>query len=500
MNIYDKKIDETLASKIPAKFAYQYKIVPMNLENNQLLVAVTSQLDFHALDDLRLLLECDVKTVIYPEKDILKALKNLYGVGAETMEQLSSESDTSHLPETIKHSSEQDTDDASIMKFVNQIIREAYHERATDVHIEPFEDELFVRYRVDGILHDIPTPQTIKKFQSAIISRIKIMADMNIAEKRLPQDGRIQFSIDDETVDLRVSTLPILHGESIDLRILPRSQMHLGLEQLGLPYEYLGIIDSLIKKPHGILLVTGPTGHGKTTTLYACLSKINSADKKIITVEDPVEYQIKRINQVPVHHKIGLTFANGLRSILRQDPDVIMVGEIRDQETAEIAIRASLTGHLVFSTLHTNDAPGAITRLIDMGIEPYLIASSVEAVIAQRLVRLVCPNCRKECEPDKTFLDKIAGEIKEIKLYKSGDGCENCRHTGYKGRTGIYELLKIDDNLRRVVLDKTSSGNIRKEALASGMTTLYHDGWRKVARGLTTIEEVMRVTQEDEIY
>lgn len=502
VNLLDYRIDETLAHKITAKFAYQYKIIPIIKEENRLLVGVTDPVDLHALDDLRLLLDCNVKAVLCSEKEILKALKNLYGVGAETMEELTGKEnkavigDRLSVNEENKTKTSEDTEDASIIKFVNQVIREAYLERATDVHIEPYEDELFVRYRVDGILHDIPTPPTIKSFQSAIISRIKIMADMNIAEKRLPQDGRIQFKIDNETIDLRVSTLPILHGESIDLRILPRSQMHLTLEQLGLPKEYLQTIESLIRKPHGIMLVTGPTGHGKTTTLYACLSKINTPEKKIITVEDPVEYQLKRVNQVPVYSKIGLTFANGLRSILRQDPDVIMVGEIRDHETAEIAIRSSLTGHLVFSTLHTNDAPGAITRLIDMGIEPYLVSSSIDAVLAQRLIRLVCPKCKVE-ENDKLKITNYG--LNDHTVFKVGAGCEDCRHTGYKGRTGIYELLLLDEDLRKLVLEKTSSGNIKKEALAKGMVTLRQDGFKKVKAGLTTIEEVLRVTQEETI-
>jgi type II secretory ATPase GspE/PulE/Tfp pilus assembly ATPase PilB-like protein len=371
------------------------------------------------------------------------------------------------------------------------------------VHIEPFEDDLFVRYRIDGVLHDVPTPANIKKFQSSIISRVKIMAEMNIAEKRLPQDGRIQFKVGKDSVDIRVSTLPTLYGESIDLRILPKSQMFFSLEELGLPNACLKSVEKLIKKPHGIILVTGPTGHGKTTTLYACLSKINSRDKKIITVEDPIEYQIKGINQVPVHSKIGMTFANGLRSILRQDPDIIMVGEIRDQETAEIAIRASMTGHLVFSTLHTNDSAGAVTRLIDMGIELYLVSSSIEAILAQRLVRLVCPRCRVEDKnPPLSSFEKggCKGDLKDIRIYRAGMGCEECRHTGYKGRTGIYELLLLDEDIRKLVLEKTSAGNIRKLALKKGLRTLRNDGLEKVKAGLTTIEEVLRVTQEEEMF
>ncbi|MCB4791517.1 MAG: type II secretion system ATPase GspE [Elusimicrobia bacterium] len=498
------KIDVTLAEKVPAKFAYRHKIAPVNQENGVLTVAVTDPLNLHALDDLRLILECGIRPVLCPEADILKSLKTIYGVGGQTIEELADKETKTisggplHLEE-VKTLAETNTGDASIINFVNQLICEAHQDRATDIHLEPFEDDLIVRYRIDGILHEIPTPASLKTFQSSITSRIKIMADMNIAEKRLPQDGRIQFNINGETVDIRVSTLPILHGESIDLRILPRGQMFIGLGELGLSKEYLTAIEKLIKKPHGIILATGPTGHGKTTTLYACLSKINFPDKKIITVEDPIEYQLKGVNQVPVNSKIGLSFANGLRSILRQDPDVIMVGEIRDQETAEIAIRASLTGHLVFSTLHTNDSAGAVTRLVDMGIEPYLVSSSVEAVLAQRLIRLVCPKCKVQDTSDKDFLTKLG--FRDIErntiIYKASKGCDECRHTGYKGRTGIYELMLLDDDLRRLVLEKTSAGNIRKEALKKNMKTLRDDGFRKILAGLTTIEEVLRVTQEE---
>lgn len=492
-------IDTSLAQKIPARLAYRHTIVPIKQEGRVLFVATHNPSNIHAFDDLRLLLHCHVQPVICSEKEILKTLKKLYGVGAETVDTMVSTADAlPHEQPTHNHDTHDDNDDTTIIKFVNQIIAEAFHDRATDVHIEPFEHDLFVRYRIDGILHKAPMPATIQRFQHAIISRIKIMAGMDIAEKRLPQDGSIRFKIAGEEIDLRVSTLPIMHGESVDIRILPRTQMLLGLEHLGLPENYLKIFETLITRPHGIILVTGPTGHGKTTTLYSCLSKINAIDKKIITVEEPIEYQLKGINQVSVHHKIGLTFANGLRAILRQDPDVIMVGEIRDHETAEIAIRSSLTGHLVFSTLHTNDAAGAITRLIDMGIEPYLVSSSIEAIMAQRLVRLVCPQCREAYTPEKSVLERLGFPSDyEGQMYKAGKGCEECRHTGYKGRTGIYELLVMDDDIRQRVLEKTTAGNIKKDALAKGMKTLRNDGWDKVIQGLTTMEEIVRVTQEE---
>lgn len=494
-------IDISAVQRISAKVAYKYKLFPMKQVGNELVVATANPFDIHAFDDIRLLTECDIKPALCTEKDIVKILKSVYGVGAETMDQMVASGLGAGGVSVEEKSAENDTgDDASVISFVNQVIREAYNDRATDIHIEPFEDDLIIRYRIDGVLHSVPTPPAIKDFQSSIVSRIKIMADMNIAEKRLPQDGRIRFKVENDMIDLRVSTLPILHGESIDLRILPRSQMLMGLENLGLPADNLATIERLIQRPHGILLVTGPTGNGKTTTLYACLTRINSPEKKIITVEDPVEYQIKGINQIPVHARIGLTFANGLRSILRQDPDVIMIGEIRDQETAEIAIRASLTGHLVFSTLHTNDAPGALTRLIDMNIEPYLVSSSIEAVLAQRLVRIVCPTCRIESKPTHELLDRLSFVLPDgVPVFNAGSGCDDCRHTGYRGRTGIYELLIMDEEMRRIALEKTSTGNIRKEALLKGMRSLRQDGWSKVVAGVTTIDEVIRVTQEEEI-
>jgi type II secretory ATPase GspE/PulE/Tfp pilus assembly ATPase PilB-like protein len=387
--------------------------------------------------------------------------------------------------------------DASIIKFVNQMLVQAVKDNATDIHIEPYEDELKVRYRVDGILYDIAIPQDIKYFKSAIVSRIKVMASLDIAEHRLPQDGRVKIKVGGEDMDLRISVLPTQFGESVDIRILSSSMLY-SLENLGLLASDLEILEKLIKKPHGIIFVTGPTGSGKTTTLYACLSKLNKKDSKIITIEDPIEYQIKGITQIQVHPRIGLSFAAGLRSMLRHDPDIMMVGEVRDFETAEITIRVALTGHLVFSTLHTNDASGGITRLLDMGIEPFLVASSVECFIAQRLVRLICPGCKVKVMPDKEILREfgIENNIDKLEIYE-GKGCESCKFTGYKSRTAIYEFLVMNEEVRNLVLHRASSDQIKKKALQSGMHTLRMDGWEKVKKGLTTLNEVIRVTEED---
>jgi type II secretory ATPase GspE/PulE/Tfp pilus assembly ATPase PilB-like protein len=390
--------------------------------------------------------------------------------------------------------------EASVIKFVNQIIWEAFKDRATDIHFEPAEDELRIRYRIDGILHQTPMPPQLKRYQAAIISRIKVMSGMNIAEKRLPQDGRINVRIKGEEIDIRVSTVPTVYGESVSLRLLTRGKIFLTLDKLGFdPMEETAIRD-IVLKPHGIMLVTGPTGAGKSTSLYAFLSSINSVTKRIITIEEPVEYELKGINQIAVRSDIGLTFAMGLRHILRQDPNVIMVGEIRDLETAEIAIRAALTGHLVFSTLHTNDAPSAFTRLVDMGIEPFLVASSVEAVLAQRLVRNICPACKTERKVELDFLRKIGfpeREIPSTKFYH-GVGCETCRALGYQGRQGIYELLVVTEALRPLIMNRAPASTLAQKAMEGGMRTLRNDGWVKVKAGRTTIEEVLRVTQTEE--
>jgi len=389
------------------------------------------------------------------------------------------------------------SDEAPIINFVNSVLYEAVKERASDIHVEPFEDDLSVRYRVDGVLHNVHSLS--KKLHSPILSRVKIMASLDIAEKRLPQDGRIRIKIAGKDIDIRVSTVPTSFGERAVLRLLDRSQVLLGLSEIGMGEDHLKAVERVTTSSHGITLVTGPTGSGKTTTLYAALTRINSADKNIITVEDPVEYQLTGISQIQINPRIDLTFANGLRSILRQDPNVIMVGEIRDLETAEIAIQASLTGHLVFSTLHTNDAAGAVTRLIDMGVEPFLVASSVNAILAQRLIRVICAHCKEQYEPLPEELEEMGIDIRDLPeggLW-CGAGCVQCLGTGYLGRSGIYELLIVTDSIKATVLRSPDSGSIKKAALAEGMRTLRQDGAGKVMKGITTIEEVLRVTQEE---
>lgn len=496
----DASIDTKILEKIPARFACHYKFMPVKFNDNALTVALTDPLDIEILDDLRLLLGCDINAVLAGGQDIVDAIRRYYGVGAETIEKImhaGKDIEEILLSRARTEDIEDVAEDASIIRFVNQILSQAVRDRATDIHIEPYEDELRVRYRVDGVLYDIPIPQNIKYFRSAITSRIKIMAGLDIAERRLPQDGRVKIKMGGEELDLRISILPTQFGESVDIRLLSSSMLY-SLKRLGLSGFDLALLGRLIHKPHGIIFVTGPTGSGKTTTLYSCLSKINQKDKKIITIEDPIEYQLKGVTQVQIHPRIGLNFATGLRSMLRHDPDVMMVGEVRDFETVETTIRVALTGHLVFSTLHTNDAAGAITRLLDMGVEPYLVSSSVECFIAQRLVRLLCPECRVEKKPDKKVLKEfgIDGNLNSLIIYE-GKGCEACKFSGYKGRTGIYEFLLMNEDIRDLVLRRASSDQIKNKALRSGMRTLRMDGWEKIRQGLTTINEVIRVTKED---
>jgi general secretion pathway protein E/type IV pilus assembly protein PilB len=454
------------------------------------------------LDALRLASGFRVKLALSTNSELGKAAKKFYGVGADTLDRMMQDGriDVDTEDDFTKQDLSELDQEASVVKFVNQIIWEAYQDRATDIHMEPMETDLRIRYRVDGVLHEAPVPPQLKRFQSAIISRIKVMSNMDIAEKRLPQDGRISLRIRGEEIDVRVNTMPTVYGESVSLRLLTRSAGLLGMDKLGLAPEDQHILNHMIHKPHGILLVTGPTGSGKSTSLYAWLHTINSVDKRIITTEDPIEYEMAGINQVQIRADIGLTFAEGLRNILRQDPDVIMVGEIRDKETAEIAIRAALTGHLVFSTLHTNDASGAVTRLLDMGIEPFLVASSVEALVAQRLVRKLCNNCKRPWEVDEAMLEKAGFNLKRLSegtIYEAA-GCDECRLTGFTGRTGIYEILVITDFIRPLIISRASSSEIKNMALKHGMHTLREDGWNKVLNGVTTIEEVIRVSEEDE--
>src|SRR3954469_1696671 len=428
-------------------------------------------------------------------------MKKTRGVGADTLQSLDQKDDGLQVLDADK---EDDLDlanaaqDASIIRFVNQILTEAIESRATDVHIEPFEDQLRVRYRIDGVLVQANVPNSVRRFHAAIVSRIKILSHLDIAEKRLPQDGRIKLRISTREIDVRVSIIPMIHGEAVVLRILDRGDAVLGTEHVGMAERDRKEFDKILDMPHGIVLVTGPTGSGKTTTLYAALTKINDTERKIITVEDPVEYQLKGVNQIQVNTKSGLTFAAGLRAILRHDPDVVLVGEIRDRETAEIAVQASLTGHLVFSTLHTNDAPGAATRLIEMGIEPYLVSSSVEVIVAQRLVRVICPKCKEELPADEARqLHDEFGDLVPPILFK-GVGCRQCLGTGYRGRQGAFEMMPMTDEIRQLVMDRAPSHEIRAAAVKHGMRSLREDGWRIVREGRTTIEEVMWNTKDEE--
>ncbi|MFH0790866.1 MAG: GspE/PulE family protein [Candidatus Omnitrophota bacterium] len=505
IRLKDKEIESQVIQKVPAKFASHYKIMPLEFKDNTLVIAMTDPLDIRILDDIKLLLGIEVKGVLSSELEIIDAISKYYGVGAETLERIISEKPASE--DAKKETQETQNleilaEDASIIKFVNQILSQAIKDRATDIHLEPFQNELRVRFRIDGLLYEINTPETIRYFHPAIISRIKIMAHLNIAERRLPRDGRIKIKINDEETDLRVSILPTAFDEALHIRRLS-SQFFLELEKLGLFPEDLRIIEKVITKPHGIIFVTGPTGSGKSTSLYASLARINSNSIKIITIEDPVEYQLRGINQLQVNPQINFTFAVALKHILRHDPDVIMVGEVRDYETAEIAIRSALTGHLVFSTLHTNDAAGAVTRLLDMGVEAFLVSSSLECLIAQRLIRLICPRCKTPLTSDKK--NEIFKQLKDIEFDRQntelfeGKGCEECRFTGYRGRTGIYEILTVTESIREMILNRASSQQIKQKAVSQGMRTLRQDGLRKVLMGLTTFAEVIRITQQEEL-
>ncbi|HWP65514.1 MAG TPA: type II secretion system ATPase GspE [Candidatus Limnocylindria bacterium] len=483
--------------KLSLKYLRRAKVMPLAQNNGSLAVAMADPADLNTIQGLELATGLRVEPQLARERDILEGLEAAYGTGAsaEASDELGEgviigedEEDVAHLRDLAS--------EAPVIRLVNNLINRAVEQRASDIHVEPFENELKVRYRIDGVLHDVDTPP--RRLQAAIVSRIKIMAKLNIAERRLPQDGRIKLRLMGKEIDLRVSTLPTLYGESVVLRILDRSSIVVTLEHLGFPEDTLAQFETLIHRPYGMILVTGPTGSGKTTTLYGALDKINSPDKKIITIEDPVEYQLFGVNQIHVKPAIGLTFANGLRSIVRQDPDVIMVGEIRDAETAEIAIQAALTGHLVFSTLHTNDAAGAVARLLEMGVEDYLLASSLLGVLAQRLVRRICPHCKVPAEADNSALRELVGGNGggAVQVYE-GRGCDECAHTGYRGRCGIYELLLVNETARQLILKRASADIIREAAVKQGMRTLREDGWRTVRAGTTTVAEVVRVTQEE---
>ena len=483
---------------LSAKYLRTYAVCPVSVEGGLMTVATSDPRNPVVVDDLRQTTGLGVKLVVSLPEAITEAIDRTYdGATASALQRIVEGMEDERGPdgdEEVSHLRDM-AFEAPVVRLVNLLVENAIAAEASDIHIEPFEDTLRVRYRIDGILYDQEAPP--RRLQAAVTSRIKIMAEMNIAERRLPQDGRIRVNLHGTRVDIRVSTIPTVHGESIVMRLLQRSSVFLPLDKLGFPADTLKRFESLIKRPHGIILVTGPTGSGKTTTLYAALDKINSPDRKIITIEDPVEYQLKGVNQIPVKPKIGLSFATGLRHIVRQDPDVILVGEIRDLETAEIAIQASLTGHLVFSTLHTNDAPAAITRLQDMGVESYLVASVLEAVLAQRLVRRICAACRIPDTPSPADLDALGVTAAPGTRLFRGKGCEECRGTGYRGRMGIYELFPITEDARSLVLRRAAARDIRQHAIVAGMVTLRMDGWRRAREGLTTVEEILRVTQED---
>src|SRR5216117_427525 len=495
---------EELPSTVPVlknvspKYLRQYRICPITIEGGVLTVASADPLNTIVADDLRQATGLTIKFVVSSATGILETIdRNYDGANGSALQRIVEGMDEERAPdgdEDVNHLRDM-AFEAPVVRLVNLLVENAITAEASDIHIEPFEDTLRIRYRIDGILFDQEAPP--RRLQAAVTSRVKLMAEMNIAERRLPQDGRIRVTLRGRRVDIRSSTIPTVHGESIVMRLLDRQSVFLPLEKLGFAPAMLPRFEGLIRRPHGILLVTGPTGSGKTTTLYGALDKINSPDRKIITVEDPVEYQLKGVNQIHVKPKIGLTFATGLRHIVRQDPDVILIGEIRDLETAEIAIQAALTGHLVFSTLHTNDAPAAITRLQDMGVEPYLVASVLEGVMAQRLVRRICAACRAPETPPAADLNAlgIAG-ADGTKLFR-GRGCDECRGTGYRGADGVHELFPITEDARSLILKRAPSREIRRCAIEAGMVTLRMDGWLKACEGVTTVEEILRVTQED---
>jgi type II secretion system protein E len=500
-SLEDVEPDRELLSLFPARILLKEELLPLRRVNGSVEVATSRLFSTQGLDALKSMTGLTLKPILASSESIQREMKKRLGVGADTIDTLGEEGTF----QVVDDRNEEDTDldgaaeDASIIRFVNQVLRDAIELRASDIHLEPFEDELRIRYRIDGVLQDVPVPAQIKRFQPAIVSRVKILSHLNIAEKRLPQDGRIKIRIEDAEVDIRVSVIPMLHGEAVVMRLLRQNSTLRGMGQLGMDQRELDGFRRVLQLPHGIILVTGPTGSGKTSTLYTALNEINDADRKIITIEDPVEYQLRGVNQIQVSEKAGLTFARGLRSILRHDPDVILIGEIRDQETAQIAVQASLTGHLVFSTLHTNDAPGALTRLVDMGVEPYLVASSLEAVLAQRLVRVLCVHCKQEDHsPAASAFKAQVGIPADVTIYRSV-GCRECRQTGFMGRHAIFEWMESNNEIRQLILKNASSDLLRDEARKDGMRTLADDGWRLVGLGITTVEEVLSVTTAKEV-
>jgi len=502
VDLAETRVDLSLLADFPQKYIHREALFPIQKNNGTLVVATSDPFNLYPLDELSVSMGLSVVPALASRAEIDKLIKANLGVGSETVEGLlaqTADEQVELLDEITSDGSElsEMAQEPSVVRLVNEIILEALESRASDIHVESEESGLRIRYRIDGVLHPQPVPSEISRFRAAIISRLKIMARLNIAERRLPQDGRIQLKVLGRGVDVRVSVIPMIHGEGIVLRLLDKSSIDFTLSKLGMEEDIYRTFQELISLPHGIILVVGPTGCGKTTTLYGALLEIRSPETKIITTEDPVEYQLAGINQIQVHTRIGLTFAHSLRSILRHDPDIVLVGEVRDLETAENAIQASLTGHMVFSTLHTNDAAGAYTRLSDMGVESFLVSSTIEAVMAQRLVRILCPDCKQpyrptpEELPDDFPLDKLGNEVT---LYRSV-GCRECRQVGYRGRVGLFELLVTTERIRRLAHDHANTWAIQEAAIAEGMRTLRQSGWKKVLSGLTTVDEVVRVTK-----
>jgi type II secretory ATPase GspE/PulE/Tfp pilus assembly ATPase PilB-like protein len=496
--IGDFKVEQVAIDMVTPKVALRHRIVPISFKDGILMLATSRVPSLTTVDGLRMILDAGIEFILCPDGDVSMSLTHFYGLGAESIDQLIAEAEAMEMTENKQDKSDigVTTEETGVVRFINLIIAEAIRMDCTDIHIEPYEDTLRLRYRIDGILQKIPLPNGVEKLRNSVSSAVKIMADMDIAEHRKPHDGRIIVNFGNRDYDLSVSVLPTSWGETSCLRILNRGTTQVDLDQLGLSPAQLPKIAKLTELPHGVVLMTGPTGSGKTTTLYALLARINQSGTKIITVEDPVEYQMSGISQVQVHSKIGLTFASILRSILRHDPDVILIGEIRDSETADIAVRSSLTGHLVLSTLHTNDAPSAVARLTDMGVEPYLTASCVEGIVAQRLVRRVCKNCCDDVTPPESIYNEIQGfypeQVKDAR-FTLGHGCPTCGFTGYKGRSAINEVMLMSDAIRSQVIDRAPSNLIKDQAILEGMLTLRRDGWLRVVEGRTSIDEVIRV-------
>ncbi len=494
-NLEDVTIDQETLRALPSKVIYRKKLVPISRSNGTLNVATSDAFDLYAFDDIRLMTGLNIQPVLAPREDIDKLIKAHYGLGGDTLDEMVGADDDDISASHVEGSEDllEMAQEASVIKLVNEIILEAVNERASDIHIEPYEYQMSIRYRIDGVLQEASVPPQMHRFQAAIISRIKILSSLNIAERRVPQDGRIKFNVGGRQIDVRVSVIPMLFGEGVVMRLLDKSNVLFTLPQLGMDEHTFALFGGLIERPHGILLVTGPTGAGKTTTLYAALNAIVGPGIKVITIEDPAEYNLQGVNQIPVNSGVGMTFERGLRAILRHDPDVVMIGEIRDRETAEAATQASLTGHLVLSTLHTNDAASAPTRLIEMGVEPFLVSSTLAGAMAQRLVRKVCSKCRCEYEPDREKLPKDFKLEAGVKLIR-GAGCPNCRNTGYRGRSGLYELMVMNDDISHKIMERAPSPQLVAVARAAGMRLLREDGWEKVRAGVTTVDEVVMCT------